>query len=94
MSLNQPGWQTPAALPANDRSLVTVVDIGKTNAKLVVADPRSGEQIWSHAQSDRALVGAPYLAIDAAAIEAFLLAALRDAGREQIAVRPSETLSL
>jgi len=81
MSLNPSGYQTPAALPATDRPLVAVLDIGKTNANLVVADPRSGRQIWSRAQANRPLVGAPYLAIDAAAIEAFVLAALRDAGR-------------
>jgi L-fuculokinase len=79
MSFNQLRHGTPAALPINDRPLVAVLDIGKTNAKLVVGDPRSGEQIWSRAQSNRPLTGAPYLAIDAAAIEAFVLAALRDA---------------
>ena len=79
-SLNQPrNHRTPASLLSNDRSLVAVLDIGKTNAKLVVADPRSGEQIWSRASSNQPLAGAPYLAIDATAIEAFVLAALRDA---------------
>jgi L-fuculokinase len=81
MSLNQSDRGPRAALPNNDRPLVAVLDIGKTNAKLVVGDPRSGEQIWSRAQSNRPLAGAPYLAIDAAAIESFVLTALRDAVR-------------
>jgi L-fuculokinase len=86
-SLNQSQSQPSVALLRNDRSLVAVLDIGKTNAKLVVADPRSGEQIWSRAYANRPLTGAPYLAIDAAAIEAFVLAALRDAaGRAEISV--------
>jgi L-fuculokinase len=74
-------WTPAPVVRTNDRSLVAVLDIGKTNAKLVVADPRSGEQIWSRAFSNRPLAGAPYLAIDAAAIEAFVLAALCDAAR-------------
>jgi L-fuculokinase len=81
MQLNPLGHVPRAAWPTNDRLLVAVLDIGKTNAKLVVGDPRSGEQIWSRAQFNRPLVGAPYLAIDAAAIESFVLAALRDAAR-------------
>jgi L-fuculokinase len=61
--------------------LVAVLDIGKTNAKVVVADPSTGEQIWSRTHSNRPLAGAPYLAIDAEAIETFVLSALRDAPR-------------
>jgi L-fuculokinase len=73
-------WTPPAAFPSS-RSLVAVLDIGKTNAKVVVADPKTGEQIWSRTRSNTPLAGAPYLAIDAEAIEAFVLAALRDAPR-------------
>lgn len=67
------------------RSLVAVLDIGKTNAKLVVADPATGEELWQETRPNRPLAGAPYLAIDAAAIEAFLLGALSKAPeRERI----------
>jgi len=58
------------------RDLVAVLDIGKTNAKVVVADPASGEEVWSRTAPNRPAPDAPYRAIDAAAIEAFLKAAL------------------
>jgi L-fuculokinase len=72
---------SPSVWASRHGSLVAVLDIGKTNAKVVVADPRSGEQIWSRAHPNCPLAGTPYLAIDAEAIETFVLCALRDAPR-------------
>jgi L-fuculokinase len=72
---------SPTVLASRNRSLVAVLDIGKTNAKVVVADPRTGEQIWSRAHPNGPLAGAPYRAIDAQAIETFVLSALGDAPR-------------
>ena len=57
-------------------NLVAILDVGKTNAKVVVADPETGREIWSAAQSNAPLAGAPYLAIDATRIEGFLIDAL------------------
>lgn len=56
-------------------SLVAVLDIGKTNAKLLVVDA-TGREIWSAQRGNAPLAGAPWLAIDAGAIESFLLDAL------------------
>ncbi len=64
---------------ASERPLVAVLDIGKTNAKLIVADPADGAELWSRTRANAPLAGAPYRAIDAAAIEAFFLAALAEA---------------
>lgn len=61
------------------RDLVAVLDIGKTNAKVVVADPATGEELWSLTHANRPAPDAPYRAIDAAGIEAFLKAALAEA---------------
>ena len=51
-------------------NLVAILDVGKTNAKVVVADPETGREIWSAAQSNAPLADTPYLALDAARIEA------------------------
>lgn len=66
-------------MPASERPLVAVLDIGKTNAKLVVADPATGAEVWSRTRPNTPLADAPYRAIDAAAIEAFFLGALAEA---------------
>lgn len=62
-----------------ERPLVAVLDIGKTNAKVVVADPATGRELWSAVRPNAPLAAAPYRAIDADAIEAFILEALADA---------------
>ncbi|WP_153479844.1 FGGY-family carbohydrate kinase [Segnochrobactrum spirostomi] len=59
-----------------ERPLVAVLDIGKTNAKVVVADPETGRELSSAVRPNAPLPDAPYRAIDADAIEAFVLAAL------------------
>jgi len=58
--------------------VTAVLDIGKTNVKLVVFDA-AGEVLWERSKPNHALPGAPYPHADVDAIFDFILAALRDA---------------
>jgi sugar (pentulose or hexulose) kinase len=56
--------------------LVAVLDVGKTNAKLVVADPSTGAELWSATRANVSIEAPPYRALDAKGIETFLIDAL------------------
>lgn len=58
--------------------LVAVIDIGKTNSRVMVADPATGQEVWSRGRRNTPQADAPYQAHDTAAIEAFLLSALSE----------------
>jgi sugar (pentulose or hexulose) kinase len=60
---------------------VAVLDIGKTNAKLALFD--EGRLVFEKSAPNRVLPGPPYPHEDVDGAFAFLLAALRDAGRAQ-----------
>jgi len=59
--------------------LFAVVDIGKTNAKLVVADARDGRVVWSDEHRNRIVPGPPFQQLDVAAIESWLVEAMERA---------------
>ncbi len=56
-----------------DRDLFAVVDVGKTNAKLVVADLKDGHVIWTAEHRNRIVPGPPYKQLDIASIQAWLV---------------------
>jgi len=56
--------------------LFAVVDVGKTNAKLVIADARDGRVLWSAEHRNRIVPGPPFTQLDVAAIEAWLVEAM------------------
>lgn len=59
--------------------LVALIDIGKTNAKLSVIDPRSGAEIRGSRRANAVVAGPFGRELDVRAIEQWLLEALRDA---------------
>ncbi len=58
---------------------IAVLDIGKTNVKLVVLDAAQGDEIWARRVPNAVRRDGPYPHADVVAIEAFLLDALADA---------------
>ncbi|WP_237481415.1 FGGY-family carbohydrate kinase [Lichenibacterium dinghuense] len=58
---------------------VAVLDVGKTNVKLVVVDAIEGGEMWTRAAPNRVRAEGPYPHADVDAIDAFLLDALVDA---------------
>ncbi len=71
-------------------SRVAVIDIGKTNAKLVVFDLEARREIAAHTTPNRVLTGEPYPHFDTGALFRFLLGALkalyRDPGFDAISI--------
>ena len=68
-------------------SLIAVFDVGKTNAKLTLADPALGQEIWSVRRANEIVQGPAGRELDVVATEVWLLDALRSApARERIAV--------
>ena len=61
---------------------IAVIDIGKTNAKLVLVDPATGEELAVHKTANRVVNAPPYPHYDLAALERFLFDALSAAARE------------
>ena len=55
-----------------------VVDVGKTNAKLVIADAKDGSVLWSAVHHNRIVPGPPYSQLDVAGIEAWLIGAMAE----------------
>jgi sugar (pentulose or hexulose) kinase len=55
-----------------ERDLFAVVDVGKTNAKLVIADLNDGHVIWTAEHRNRIVPGPPYKQLDIASIQAWL----------------------
>lgn len=56
--------------------LFAVVDIGKTNAKLAVAEAASGHVVWMEEHHNRIVPGPPYTQLDVAAISEWLIEAM------------------
>lgn len=56
--------------------LFAVVDVGKTNAKLVVAQAQDGHVLWSAEHRNRIVPGPPYKQLDIAAIGTWLIDAM------------------
>ena len=61
---------------------VAVIDIGKTNAKVVVIDTGSGEEIAAEKRTNPVLRDGPYPHYDVEMLWNFILAALQRFGRE------------
>jgi sugar (pentulose or hexulose) kinase len=57
---------------------VAVIDIGKTNAKVVVVDAMSGREIAVRKTANTVLTGAPYPHFDIDGLWSFIIASLRD----------------
>lgn len=57
---------------------IAVVDIGKTNAKLAIVDPRNWQELAVRTMANRVLPGPPYPHYDVEAIWAFLLESMRE----------------
>lgn len=66
--------------------VVAVLDIGKTNLKLVAVG-RDGRTVWQRSTPNRPLPGPPWLHVDLPATEAWLLGALAELG---LACRPGK----
>lgn len=64
--------------------LVAVIDIGKTNIKLLLIDD-GGRIAAQRATANRGVAAPPYLHVDLAAVETWLLAALRELAAHPIA---------
>ena len=63
--------------------LIAVFDVGKTNAKIALVDPALGQEIWSARRANAAVQGAATRELDLAAIEAWLIDALRSAPQRE-----------
>lgn len=63
--------------------LVALIDIGKTNAKLSVVEPRSGDEIRGSRRANAIVQGPFGRELDVKAIERWLLEALRDAPHKE-----------
>jgi L-fuculokinase len=68
----------PGAAP-----LIAVFDVGKTNSKIALVDPALGQEIWSARRANTVVAGAATRELDLAAIEAWLLEALRGAPQRE-----------
>ena len=67
-------------------SLIAVLDVGKTNAKIALVDPALGQEIWSARRANAVIQGAATRELDLVAIESWLLESLREAPqRERVA---------
>jgi L-fuculokinase len=64
-------------------SLVAVLDVGKTNAKVALVDPALGQEIWSVRRANALLQGVATRELDIVAIEQWLLDSLRDAPQRE-----------
>jgi sugar (pentulose or hexulose) kinase len=69
---------------------VAVIDIGKTNAKLLLVDLQSGSEVTIARRSNNTCGGDPYPHFDIDGLWQFLLNALKDIGRSQ----PVDALSI
>lgn len=62
--------------------MIAVMDVGKTNVKLVVHDLAAGREVFVRTRPNTVLAGPPYPHFDEAGIWAFIIAALREANAE------------
>ena len=56
-----------------ERDLFAVVDVGKTNAKLVIAELKDGHVLWTAEHRNRIVPGPPYKQLDTVSIESWLI---------------------
>lgn len=66
------------------KCLVAVLDIGKTNARLALLDPRSGSEVWSTKRSNEIAATALLRELDIAGIERWLIGALSAAPEKEL----------
>jgi sugar (pentulose or hexulose) kinase len=67
--------------------LIAVFDVGKTNSKIAIVDPATGQEVWSARRANQIVCGAHGRELDVVAIEAWLLESLRAAPeRERVRV--------
>ena len=64
------------------QDLIAVLDVGKTNAKLILVDP-TGQPTWSRERSFAAIQQAPVRGLDILGIERWLLSSLKDAPEKE-----------
>lgn len=69
-------------MSASNYARVAVIDIGKTNAKVVIVDARSGAEIGLTKISNKVLTQAPYPHFDTDLLWSFILEALKDFAKE------------
>src|SRR5580700_1268336 len=68
-----------------NQDLIAVIDIGKTNAKLILADAQTGETRWCLERASPAPRRSPFRELDVGGNEEWLLSALASApGKKQI----------
>jgi L-fuculokinase len=68
-------------------ALIAVFDVGKTNSKIAIVDPATGEEIWSARRANEIVRGEAGRELDVVAIEAWLMESLRASpGRERVGV--------
>ena len=72
----------PAPTGAPEVRTVAVLDVGKTNVKLVLVDAALGREVWSRSQPNRVRRDGPYPHVDTEAIAAFLVDGLADVARD------------
>ena len=68
-------------------ALIGVFDVGKTNSKIAIVDPATGQELWSARRANQIVRGTGGRELDVVAIEAWLLESLRAAPeRERLEV--------
>jgi sugar (pentulose or hexulose) kinase len=67
--------------------LIAVFDVGKTNSKIAIVDPATGQEVWSARRANQIVRGPGGRELDVVSIEAWLLDSLRAAPhRERVEV--------
>jgi sugar (pentulose or hexulose) kinase len=67
--------------------LIGVFDVGKTNSKISIVEPATGQEVWSARRANQIVRGSGGRELDVASIEAWLLESLRSApARERVEV--------
>ena len=74
--------RAPVTPGARQARTVAVLDVGKTNVKLVLVDAAAGREVWSRSQPNRVLRHGPYPHADVEAIAGFLLDGLAEVARD------------
>ncbi|WP_417824006.1 FGGY-family carbohydrate kinase [Thalassospira lucentensis] len=67
-----------------DTRAIAVIDIGKTNAKLVVWDAKTSAILFEASRANHSIDGPPYCHLDVDGLWDFYISALKDAAREAL----------
>ncbi|MGH8186287.1 MAG: hypothetical protein ACREUC_06970, partial [Steroidobacteraceae bacterium] len=59
--------------------LIAIVDVGKTNAKVALMNPRTGREVWSAKRANQAMAAESIRQLDVVEIERWLLRSLQQA---------------